>query len=50
MDSKEERFRLLEEENQKLKMENEILMRTVEQMSGTLNRLLNRYVTGNADS
>lgn len=39
----------LEEENRILKEENEALMKTVEQMNCTLNRLLNRYVTGKTD-
>lgn len=50
MDGKELDHRLLEEENRKLRQENEMLLKTVEQMDCTLNRLLNRYVTGKADT
>ena len=35
----------LEEENQKLKEDNEMLLNIVVQMKVTLNRLVNRYVT-----
>lgn len=34
------------EENKRLKEENEVLLKTVEQMNMTVNRLLNRYMTG----
>lgn len=40
---------LLEEENQRLKDENEILLKTVIQMKVTLNRLISRYVTEQSD-
>lgn len=49
MDRKAKDFRLLEEENQKLKQEKELLLKTVEQMNVTINRLLNHYVTGKED-
>ncbi|MDD3252693.1 MAG: hypothetical protein PHV18_09050 [Lachnospiraceae bacterium] len=34
----------LEEENQKLKEQNELLLKTIIQMKVTLNRLISRYV------
>ncbi|MGN0159644.1 MAG: hypothetical protein ACI39W_11035 [Brotaphodocola sp.] len=34
------------EENKRLKEENDILLKTVEQMNRTVNRLLNRFLTG----
>ena len=37
------------EENEKLKAENEILLKTVEQMNRTVNRLLNRFVIVHAE-
>ena len=49
MDMKANDISNLEKENRKLKEENEILKKTVEQMNCTLNRLLNRYVTGKTD-
>lgn len=38
------------EENKRLKEENEILKKTVEQMNRTMNRLLNRFVTGEPEN
>lgn len=35
----------LQEENQKLKEDNELLMKTIIQLRVTLNRLISRYVT-----
>ena len=49
MDSRVKDFRFLEEENLRLKQENEILLKTVEQMNDTINRLLNRFITGKTD-
>ena len=40
-----ERLEKLEEENQKLKQDNEMLLDIVVQMRVTLNRLVSRYVT-----
>lgn len=39
-----EEMRRLEEENRRLKAENETLINIVEQMRITLNRLMNRYI------
>lgn len=41
----EERIAALEEENQKLKRDNEKLLNIIDQMNVTLNRLLNRYIS-----
>lgn len=38
------RVTLLEEENSKLKEENEILFKTVDQMRNSMNLLINRYI------
>lgn len=39
------RLKLLEEENQQLKKDNERLLGTIHQMRVTINRLINRYIT-----
>lgn len=44
--SEEERMLALEEENQKLKSDNDKLLEIISQMRGTLNRLIARYVGG----
>lgn len=41
----EERIADLEEENQRLKDDNEKLLRIIDQMKITLNRLMNHYIT-----
>lgn len=41
-----EEMRRLEEENRRLKADNEMLMNIVTQMRTTLNRLMERYITG----
>lgn len=41
----EERMAALEEENQRLKDENDRLLGIIDQMRTTLNRLIGRYVT-----
>lgn len=40
----------LEQENAQLRKENEMLMNIVAQMKVTLNRLINRYMTGSQES
>ncbi len=40
-----EKLKRLEDENRKLKEDNEMLLNIVVQMKVTLNRLVNRYVT-----
>lgn len=40
------RVALLEEENAKLKEENEILFNTVDQMKGSINLLIKRFIVG----
>lgn len=42
-------LRTITEENRCLREENEILKKTVEQMNQTMNRLLNRFVTGHPE-
>ena len=44
-----ERLEKLEEENQKLKQDNEMLLDIVVQMRVTLNRLVSRYVTESSE-
>ena len=44
-----ERLEKLEEENQKLKQDNEMLRDIVVQMRVTLNRLVSRYVTESSE-
>lgn len=39
----------LVQENQKLKEEKELLLQTVEQLNKTINRLISRYITKEAD-
>lgn len=41
----EERIAALEEENQKLKADNEKLLNIIDQMNVTLNRLMKRYIS-----
>lgn len=41
----EERIAALEEENQKLKADNERLLNIIDQMNITLNRLINRCIS-----
>lgn len=43
--SSEDRIAVLEEENQRLRNENEILLNIIEQMRATLNRMIGHYVT-----
>lgn len=45
MEKGQERVRQLEEENRKLKKDNEILLNTVFRMRTTINRFIDRYVT-----
>jgi len=45
MDHVMDQVKRLEEENRKLKEDNEMLLNIVVQMKVTLNRLVNRYVT-----
>ena len=40
----------LQQENERLKQENEMLMNIIAQMKVTLNRLINRYMTNNQKS
>ncbi len=42
----EERAMLLEKENERLKAEIEILLKTIGQLRESVNLLVNRYVTG----
>lgn len=49
MSDTRERLEKLEEENQKLKQDNEMLLDIVVQMKVTLNRLVSRYVTESAE-
>lgn len=44
-----ERVVTLERENVKLKEDNEMLMEIIVQMKGTLNRLINRYISDGAN-
>ena len=41
----DERIAALEEENQRLRNDNEKLLQIIAQMKVTLNRLVNRYIT-----
>ncbi len=43
--SETDRIAWLKQENEKLKRENELLMKTVIQISRTVNRLIDRYVS-----
>lgn len=43
-----EKMRRLEEENRRLKEDNEMLLNIVVQMRTTLNRLVNRYISEQA--
>ncbi len=45
MRSQKEKILRLEEENRKLREDNEMLLNIMVQMKVTLNRLVNRYVT-----
>lgn len=44
--SEAERIRCLELENEQLKKDNEVLIKIISRLRMTLNRLINRYMTG----
>lgn len=48
MNESMEKMRRLEEENLKLRADNEMLMNIMTQLQTTLNRLVDRYVSGQA--
>lgn len=45
-----DRITQLQDENAKLKADKEMLEKTVTQLQGTLNRMIDRYVTGSKET